>query len=150
MEIIEFYLGGQSFGINVQKLKEIISFDVSQLTRVPESADSVLGTLLLRGSTIEPIDLKKHLGQRYDRSEKDVREVGLICEFYGRINGFKVDGVHRIHRDNWNDVQSMAQFIDRYRPRFTGSINIDGRDILIVDLGGCRTFRPQNVKLAGY
>lgn len=25
MEILEFYLGGQSFGINVQKLREIIS-----------------------------------------------------------------------------------------------------------------------------
>ena len=28
----------------------------------------------------------------------------------------------------------MAGFIDQYRPRFTGSLNIEGREILIVDL----------------
>ncbi len=135
MEIIEFYLGNQPFGINVQKLKEIIPFDEAQLTRIPDSAESMLGTLLLRGSTIPLVDLKKHMSQRIvEAFEGDVRQVVLVCEFNGRTNGFKVDGVNQIHRVNWSDVQPMAQFIDQYRPRFTGSLNIDGREILIVDL----------------
>ncbi len=134
MEIIEFYLGGQSFGINVQKLKEIIPFSGEQVTRIPDSAESVLGTLLLRGCTIPLVDLKQHLAQRYDASEGEVREVVLVCEFNGRTNGFKVDGVNQIHRITWDRVQPMAPFIDQYSPRFTGSINIDGREILIVDL----------------
>ena len=37
MEIIEFYVGRQAFGINVQKLKEIILFDESTLTSIPGS-----------------------------------------------------------------------------------------------------------------
>ncbi|MCF6179964.1 MAG: chemotaxis protein CheW, partial [Geopsychrobacter sp.] len=135
MEIIEFYLGEQSFGINVQKLKEIIPFDIEQVTAIPDSAESVLGTLLLRGSTIPLVDLKRHLGQRYSKSSaEEVREVVLVCEFNGRTNGFMVDGVNQIHRVSWDQVQPMAQFIDQYRPRFTGSINLDGREILIVDL----------------
>ena len=36
MEIIEFYLGKQSFGINVQKLKEIMPFDPDAVTAIPE------------------------------------------------------------------------------------------------------------------
>lgn len=135
MEIIEFYLDRQSFGINVQKLKEIIAFDVDRLTRIPDSAESMLGTLLLRGSTIPLIDLKKHLSQRFvEKIVEEVREVVLVCEFNNRTNGFKVDGVNQIHRVNWNDVQPLAHFIDQYQPRFTGSVNIDGREILIVDL----------------
>jgi len=134
MEIIEFYLGRQSFGINVQKLKEIIPFDAGRVTRIPDCAESIIGTLLLRGATIPLVDLKKHLAQRFDETLGEVREVVLVCEFNGRTNGFKVDGVNQIHRVNWSDVQTMAQFIDQYRPRFTGSINIDGREILIVDL----------------
>lgn len=135
MEIIEFYLDRQSFGINVQKLKEIIAFDVDRLTRLPDSAESMLGTLLLRGSTIPLIDLKKHLSQRFvEKIAGEVREVVLVCEFNNRTNGFKVDGVNQIHRVNWNDVQPLAHFIDQYQPRFTGSVNIDGREILIVDL----------------
>lgn len=135
MEIIEFYLGNQSFGINVQKLKEIIPFDENQLTAIPDSSESMLGTLLLRGSTIPLVDLKKHLGQRVvEDFDEDGRQVVLVCEFNSRTNGFKVDGVNQIHRVNWSDVKPMAQFIDQYRPRFTGSINIDKREILVVDL----------------
>ncbi len=134
MEIIEFYLGTQPFGINVQKLKEIITFDQEALTVIPGSGDGMLGTLLLRGSTIPLIDLKSHIAQNEDDLADDVRRVVLVCEFNDRVNGFKVDGVNQIHRVSWEDVQPMASFIDQYRPRFTGSVNIDGREILIVDL----------------
>ncbi len=134
MEIIEFYLGSQSFGINVHKLKEIIPFDGSALTTVPGSAPGMLGTLLLRGSTIPLIDLKGHIGKKRGVDKEDVRHVVMVCEFNDRINGFKVDGVNQIHRVSWGDVQPIANFIDQYRPRFTGSINIGGREILIVDL----------------
>jgi len=134
MEIIEFYLGTQSFGINVHKLKEIITFDQESLTVVPGSSEGMLGTLLLRGSTIPLIDLKAHISQKEDDLDNDVRRVVLVCEFNDRVNGFKVDGVNQIHRVSWEDVQPMASFIDQYRPRFTGSVNIDGREILIVDL----------------
>ena len=134
MEIIEFYLGTQPFGINVHKLKEIITFDQDALTVIPGSGDGMLGTLLLRGTTIPLIDLKSHIAQKEDDVEGDVRRVVLVCEFNDRINGFKVDGVNQIHRVSWEDVQPMASFIDQYRPRFTGSVNIEGREILIVDL----------------
>ena len=134
MEIIEFYLGTQSFGINVHKLKEIITFDQDALTVIPGSGDGMLGTLLLRGNTIPLIDLKAHISQKEDDLEGDVRRVVLVCEFNDRVNGFKIDGVNQIHRVSWEDVQPMASFIDQYRPRFTGSVNIDGREILIVDL----------------
>src|SRR6056297_2831053 len=134
MEIIEFYLGSQPFGINVQKMKEIIPFDPAAVTVVPGSAEGMLGTLLLRGSTIPLIDLKSQLARRQNELDEDVRQVVLVCEFNGRINGFKADGVNQIHRVSWEHIQPMAPFIDRYRPRFTGSINIEDREILIVDL----------------
>lgn len=134
MEIIEFYLGTQPFGINVHKLKEIITFDQEALTVIPGSGEGMLGTLLLRGTTIPLVDLKSHIAQKEEGLGDDVRQVVLVCEFNDRINGFKVDGVNQIHRVSWEDVQPMASFIDQYRPRFTGSVNIEGREILIVDL----------------
>jgi len=135
MEIIEFYLGKQSFGINVQKLKEIIPYDEEALTVIPDSMPGMLGTLLLRGTSIPLIDLKRHLAKKRNAElSADVRQVVLVCEFNNRTNGFKVDGVNQIHRVSWGNVQPMAAFIDSYHPRFTGSINIEGREILIVDL----------------
>ncbi|SHJ58780.1 two-component system, chemotaxis family, response regulator CheV [Malonomonas rubra DSM 5091] len=135
MEIIEFYVGAQPLGINVQKLKEIISFDESALTVIPDTDPAMLGVLMMRGSTIPLLDLKTHLKQRcLEPTETSQRPVVMVCEFNHRINGFKVDGVNQIHRIRWSDVQPLAEFIDQYRPRFTGSVNIDGREILILDL----------------
>jgi len=136
LEIIEFYVGSQPLGINVQKLKEIISFDESVLTAIPGSEPAMLGTLLLRGSIIPLIDLKVHLNQRDQKESKDdnKRPVVMVCEFNHRTNGFKIDGVNRIHRVSWNDVEPIAPIINQYKPRFTGTIHIDNREILILDL----------------
>lgn len=135
MEIIEFYVGSQPMGINVQKLKEIISYDQSALTIIPDTPVAMLGVLMMRGNTLPLIDLKVHLNQRDpDAGSNRNQPVVLVCEFNHRINGFKVDGVNQIHRVAWADLQPLAPFIDQYRPRFTGSINIAGREILILDL----------------
>ena len=135
MEIIEFYVGSQSMGINVQKLKEIISYEESGLTILPDTPAAMLGVLMMRGQTLPLIDLKGHLKQRnLDEVPERGRPVVLVCEFNSRINGFKVDGVNQIHRVAWVDLQPLAPFIDQYHPRFTGSVNIDGREILILDL----------------
>ncbi len=135
MEIIEFHVGTQPLGINVQKLKEIISFDESALTSIPESDPAMLGTLLLRGATIPLIDLKLHLKQRQQKEQtEDTRPVVLVCEFNHRTNGFKIDGVNQIHRVSWSDVEPLAPFISQFKPRFTGSIHIEDREILLLDL----------------
>ena len=94
----------------------------------------MLGVLLLRGEIIPLIDLKEHLQQRDPGVNSGTRPVVLVCEFNHRTNGFLVDGVNQIHRISWSDVKPLAQFINQYRPKFTGSISIDGREILILDL----------------
>jgi two-component system, chemotaxis family, chemotaxis protein CheV len=135
LEIIEFYVGTQPLGINVQKLKEIISFEESDLTVIPGSEPAMLGTLLLRGATIPLIDLKLHLKQRNQEEPDDsVRQVVMVCEFNHRTNGFKIDGVNQIHRISWTDVEPIAPIINQFKPRFTGSIHIEDREILILDL----------------
>lgn len=135
LEIIEFYVGTQPLGINVQKLKEIISFEESDLTTIPGSEPAMLGTLLLRGATIPLIDLKLHLKQRkQEEPAENVRPVVMVCEFNHRTNGFKVDGVNQIHRVSWTDVEPIAPIINQFKPRFTGSIHIEDREILMLDL----------------
>ena len=135
LEIIEFYVGSQPLGINVQKLKEIISFDESSLTVIPDSHPSMMGTLLLRGDSIPLIDLKKHLKQRHQSETlENQRPVVMVCEFNHRTNGFKVDGVNQIHRISWGDVEPIAAILAKFEPRFTGSIQVDGREVLLLDL----------------
>lgn len=134
MEILEFYLGEQSFGINVQKLREIIQYQAEKTTTLPESKPSVIGTYLVRGQSITLVDLKRHLNPHLPAGEGPERSIVLVCQFNRKVTGFLVDNVNQIHRINWQDVRPMAPFIDKFRPRFTGSIHVSGREILIVDL----------------
>ncbi len=132
VEIIEFYLGSQSFGINVHKLREIVPYDPEGVTVVPESEPSMIGVLLLRGHTVPLIDLGQQLRKR--KEEPKARQVVLVCEFNREVNSFLVDGVNQIHRLSWKDVRPMDEFFDPYQPRFTGCVHIEDRQIMIVDL----------------
>lgn len=141
-EILEYYLFGQSFGINVHKLREIVPYSEDVLTKLPESHPSLLGTVLLRGETIPLINLAQHLGKEVAHEETaasgeggvSLRPVILVCEFNEDVVAFLVHGVDQIHRLSWSQVKPMDQFFDTYRPRFTGTVTVAQRDILIVDM----------------
>lgn len=140
-EILEYYLYDQSFGINVHKLREIVPYSEDELTRLPDSHPSLLGTVLLRGETIPLLELSQHLGKQLDPASVaatgggvQTRRVVLVCEFNDAVIAFLVHGVDQIHRLSWSQVKPMDHFFDNYHPRFTGTVTIAERDILIVDM----------------
>ncbi|MBN1140398.1 MAG: chemotaxis protein CheV [Deltaproteobacteria bacterium] len=135
MEILEFYLGSQSFGINVQKLREILPFDELKRTGLPHSPPSLAGIFEVRGISIPLVDLNVHLQRPNDpQLSGDRRRIVLVCHFNQCTTGFLVDGVNQIHRLSWTAVNPMAHYLDQFKPRFTSSVSLDGREILIVDL----------------
>ncbi len=64
LEILEFKLGQDSYGINVAKIKEIIPFQT--VTPVPNSHPSIEGIFMPRDIMITAINLKNCL-QRGDQ-----------------------------------------------------------------------------------
>ena len=130
VEILEFFLGEQGFGINIAKIAQIIPYDRGKLTVVPHDNPAFLGTLLWQGQTIPLIDLNVFL--RIDRQEVE-HQIVLVTEFNGVRNGFLTDGVNRIHRISWQAISPMGALLDRYTSVCTGSIHIDGNDILLID-----------------
>ncbi|MBU8872039.1 MAG: chemotaxis protein [Gemmatimonadales bacterium] len=166
VELLEFILNGQSFGVNVLKVQAIEQFDPQRVTRIQLSDPAVIGTLLFRESCITLIDLAFQLR---DPVEEDVPaippstveevadlvaessgpdiapEAGgetdpldsklvLIMEFNDLKTAFQVDGVNRIHRVSWGDINPMSPFLSKTDSKFTGSIQIEGREVLIVDM----------------
>ena len=133
VEIIEFYLGKQSFGINVAKVKQIVQFEDNLLTKIPETHPAVLGTFLYRGTTIPLIDLNAAL-HRDNSDDGTTRRLVLVSEFNNTINSFLIDGVNRIHRISWDDLQPMSQIFATKKSSFIGSVSLEGREMLIVDV----------------
>ena len=60
LEILEFKLGNNHYGINVAKIREILSYQ--QVTPVPNTHPSVEGVFMPRDTMITVISLKRCLG----------------------------------------------------------------------------------------
>ena len=59
LEILEFMLDGNNYGINVAKVREIIPFQ--EVTPVPNAHPSIEGIFMPRDTMITAIDLKNCL-----------------------------------------------------------------------------------------
>ena len=106
LELLMFGLGGtQRFGINVLKVKEVVSCPA--LTQIPESHPSVLGVAHFRGESLTIIDLGKAIGRRSLIGEQmQIREGSVIVTEFNRTSvGFWVASIDRIVVLDWSDIQ---------------------------------------------
>ncbi|MBF0292086.1 MAG: chemotaxis protein CheV [Nitrospinae bacterium] len=131
-EIVEFYVGSQSYGVNVAKVREIIQYNQRFVTPVPENHPAVIGLYTLRGETFPLINLSSTLKTQSD--ESSTRRVIMVCEFNTLVNGFLVDGVRQIHRRSWEDVKPVGGLVAQGKSTITSTVQIDDLQMLILDL----------------
>ena len=131
VEFLEFYLGVQSFGINVAKVKQLIRFERDRLTRLPDCHGSVMGTFLHQDQNIPIVDLSRHL--KRDASEEHDKQIVIITDFNNAVTGFMVDGVNKIHRITWNHLQPVSSALEMLNPRITGCVIIDENEVMVLD-----------------
>jgi two-component system chemotaxis response regulator CheV len=139
VEILEFLLNGQSFGVNVVKVQAIEQYNPDRVTVMPMAHPSMLGMLLFRERTIPLVDLGKDLEITSghivsDATEEDRYKIVLVLNFNQITTAILADAVDRIHRISWNDINPISETLARYATVFTGSVHIGRREILIVDM----------------
>ncbi len=134
VEFLEFTLNGQNYGINVAKVCQMIRYSTKMLTRVPLCHEFVLGSVNWMDKHIPLIDLNVALG--YERKAFEVEDEGilLVVEINNVPNAFVINAVNRIHRLSWTQIEPLSPMIDRYGVPFTGSVTVEGRDILLLDI----------------
>ncbi len=110
VELLEFFLADQSFAINVSKILQIITYDETKLTAVPDTPDAVKGVLLWRDRTINLIDLHQALNS--NKGVRSERPIVLVTGFNDQTNAFLTDGVTKIHRINWSQIAPVGNFLD--------------------------------------
>ena len=98
LEILEFTIAGNSYGINVAKIKEIIPYQA--ITPVPNSHPSVEGIFMPRDVMITAIDLKNCLGL----GESQPQGMFIITNFNKLDIAFHVDSVLGIYRVSWKEI----------------------------------------------
>lgn len=128
LEVLEFKLDGNAYGINVAKIKEIINYQ--EVTPVPNAHPSVEGIFMPRDVMITAIDLKNCL-------QRGVSEPGglfIVTNFNKLDIAFHVDSVVGIHRVSWREIIKPGTTISTSEDGVsTGIIKFDDRLIIILD-----------------
>ena len=128
LEVLEFMLNGNSYGINVAKIREIITYQ--PVTPVPNAHPSIEGIFMPRDRMITAIDLKNCL-------QRGVSEPGglfIITNFNKLDIAFHVDSVVGIHRVSWKDIIKPGATVSTAEDGIsTGIIKYDNKLIIILD-----------------
>ena len=108
IEVMEFTIQNRLYGINVEKVKEIL---VSEPVKVmPHTHPAVEGIFKPRDSVLTVVDLPKYLlGVECEKKPKDLF---IITEFNKMNVAFRVNTVVGISRISWKDIQKPDKTVN--------------------------------------
>lgn len=130
LEIVEFKIGDNFFGINVAKVKEIIPF--TKVTTVPKAHPCVRGIFKPREEVVTVIDLPKYLNLKTDATEEN--NLFIISHFNKISVAFQVHLVVGIHRFSWEQIEKPDSTIyGGIEGIATGIVKKDDKLIIILD-----------------
>ena len=129
LEVLEFTLGNNHYGINVAKIREILTYQ--PVTPVPNSHPSVEGIFMPRDTMITVVNLKRCLGMPENGENKGL----FIITNFNKLNiAFHVDAVIGIHRVSWESIIKPDSTINtENNSASTGVIKMDDKLIIILD-----------------
>ena len=128
LEVLEFLLDGNSYGINVAKIREIISY--TEVTPVPNAHPSIEGIFMPRDTMITAIDLKNCL----QRGKSEPGGLFIITNFNKLDIAFHVDQVLGIHRVSWGDIIKPGATVSTTEDGIsTGIVKRENKLIIILD-----------------
>jgi len=128
LEVLEFMLDGNNYGINVAKVREIIPFQ--EVTPVPNAHPSIEGIFMPRDTMITAIDLKNCL----QRGESKRAGLFIVTNFNKLDIAFHVDSVIGIHRVSWNQIIKPDATVSNVDDGIsTGIIKLNNKLIIILD-----------------
>ncbi len=130
LEILEFTVGNNSYGINVAKVREILPYQ--KPTLVPNAHPYIEGIFMPRDTIITIIDLAKSLHiQQKEICENDMY---IVTNFNNLHVGFHVNTVVGIHRVFWSEISKPEETLTQSGTSVaTGIIKLEEKLIIILD-----------------
>ena len=129
LEVLEFKIGDNHYGINVAKVREILAYQL--ITPVPNSHPYIEGLFMPRDEIITVVDLARALSLKAEVNPTDM----LIVTNFNALNiAFHVHEVLGIHRVSWADINKPDKTVNSTEnSAATGILKLDDRLIIILD-----------------
>ena len=129
LEIVEFGIGNNKFGINVIKVKEIIN--PVPITVVPQAHKNVEGIIELRGEVLPVVNVASALD--FPPSENPAQDKFIVAEFNKQKTVSHVHSVTQIHRISWEQIEKPSEMYQGLESQIIGVIKLNGELILLLD-----------------
>lgn len=132
LELLEFTVGENSFGINIAKVNEVMFWQ--EVTPIPEASPEIEGVFIPRDKLISIINLHKVLKIQ----QPEGKGMFIICQFNQMDIGFHVSSVKGIQRISWNDISAPPRVVSNSEQGLassmaTGIAKVNGKIIIILD-----------------
>ncbi|MCR5824044.1 MAG: chemotaxis protein [Lachnospiraceae bacterium] len=130
LEILEFMVGENRYGINVAKIREILQY--TPAVPVPNANPCIEGIFMPRDEVITSISLSKVLN--LPESDEIKNDLYIVTYFNNTNAAFHVHSVVGIHRVSWEEVlKPDATLNGQGKGVATGIVKLDGRLIVLLD-----------------
>ncbi len=100
LEVLEFTIAGNHYGINVAKVREILP--MTKITPVPNSHPCIEGIFMPRDTIITVINLVRALD--FPEAANSSNDMLIVTNFNNLNIAFDVEQVLGIHRVSWKDI----------------------------------------------
>lgn len=128
IEVMQFTINGNLFGINVVKIREIL---VSEpVTPMPHAHPAVEGIFKPRDTVITVVDLPEYLYG--DGGEKKPKDLFIVTNFNKMNIAFRVHTVVGISRISWKDIQKPDKTVSGGREGVATGIAQCGADLVTI------------------
>ncbi len=131
LEVLNFAIDGQLYGINVAKVREIIN--LPRILRMPQTHGAIDGVFELRGRVIPLISIRTLFALPVREGAAGDRVI--VSEFNGQNFAFRVDEIRSIKRLSWGEVESPEDIValSATPPPITGVIKSGNLVIQMLD-----------------
>lgn len=131
IEILEFRVGGFSYGIDINDTREILPYE-KKLRKIPSSHPYIEGVDMPRDFVIPVIDLKASLKLEDVDEYKD--EMLIVTNINDMNIGFHVDNVEEIHRITTADITKPGRKLSTsVKGVVTGILTVNKKRIEILE-----------------
>jgi len=147
LQVMEFKIGGRSFGINVAKILEIMQYE--PVMSIPHTSPYVEDVFKPRDKIITVVNLAAYLG--LPESEHPERDIMIVTHFNSLTTAFHVHSVELIQKLSWTDLEKPDKTIyGGMETLAVGIARIEDRLITILDfekvlsdIGSDKSFDPK-------
>ena len=134
-QYLTFLLGGESFGIGIMAVKEIIEF--GEVTEVPMMPPSIRGVINVRGAVVPVMDLAARFGRPQTVPGKRTCIVIVELEADGerQVTGIVVDAVSAVLDIPAAEIEPAPSFGMRIRGDFVAGMGkVNGKFVILLDV----------------